>query len=131
KYRERRHRHDVEENVRCFGHWPDLERNPDQQTLQCAWNFALGPHDVGTEIGPRAGRVVSETHQEDLRFVLEEQFSRQAVSQTKGKEGDDGNRPPQLGERPHCWPVRHRVYSASPVRRAISKSKKGGDCSPP
>ena len=45
------------------------------------------------EIRPGASRVVPQTQQEDLRFVLEEQLARQPVHKTEAENQYEGGRP--------------------------------------
>ena len=86
-----------------------LSGTPTSSALQGAGNLALRPDDVRPEIRPGAGRVVAQTHQEDLRFVLEEELARQPVQEAEREERREGD-----GRQRHAAPEVFSSGSESP-----------------
>ena len=92
-----------------------LRGTPTSSGLQSAGNLAFRPDDVRSEVGPGAGRVVAQTHQVDLRFVLEEELARQPEEKAECEEGREGD-----GRQHHAAPrgVRQCHVASLHSRRA-------------
>ena len=74
-----------------FGVFHEFQRRPDKPRLQRPRDLAFRPHHVWTEVRPLPRRVVAEAHEEDLRFVLEEELAREAEEQPEREQGGKGD----------------------------------------
>ena len=78
--RQRGGRQQVEEDVGRFGYRQQPQRSAHEESYECARDARPGIHDVGAKPGPLTGRVVTQTDQIDLQFIV----CPELVGQAKG-----------------------------------------------
>ena len=91
--RERGGGEQVEQHERRLRHRDHVHGQAHQQALQRAGDLAPRPHDVGTEVGPRARGVMAHADQEDLGLVLEPEVMAEPEGKAAGEGGGQRHRP--------------------------------------
>ena len=104
--RQRGGRQQVEEDVGRFGYRQQPQRSAHEESDECARDARPGIHDIGAKPGPLTGRVVTQTDQIDLQFIVCPELVGQAKGKTKGEgNGDECDELREVG----CDTPAHRV----------------------